>query len=162
MSKSKGRRDLNTIANRRLPTLSKNNVRLRPSPLSPRMNQGTFRRFKTMRPSVPLQAAEDRRYWHPAAPIHRPVRTLSGVQSHRLVIGKPNGRKQVSTNPYKRSAVAKPDMAGPPHQIAFHAPEKVVICVRRKRRKEVIFALNKAGKGGQRRPRRTHNSGVQC
>lgn len=49
-----------------------------------------------------------------------------------------------------------------PYQIAFSAPAETLVCIRRKRRKEVLFAKRKTGKGGQRRPRRTPWSKIKC
>lgn len=51
-----------------------------------------------------------------------------------------------------------------PTQIAFTAPRETIQCVRRQRRKEVMFAKNKAGKGKgrQRRPRRSRWSDIKC
>lgn len=49
-----------------------------------------------------------------------------------------------------------------PYQIAFTAPSETLVCVRRRRRKEVLFAKKKTGKGGQRRPRRSKWSDYKC
>lgn len=51
-----------------------------------------------------------------------------------------------------------------PYQIAFTAPAATIQCVRRQRRKEVMFAKNKAGKGKgrQRRPRWSRWSDIRC
>jgi len=49
-----------------------------------------------------------------------------------------------------------------PYQIAFSAPAETLVCIRRKRRKQVLFAKRKTGKGGQRRPRRSRWSDVKC
>lgn len=49
-----------------------------------------------------------------------------------------------------------------PHQLTFAAPDKVILCVRRKRRKQVMFAKGKAGKRGQRKPRRNYWSSISC
>lgn len=77
----------------------------------------------------------------------RPARMFSGVTATVGVADtpkKPKGRSQV------------------PFRLAFEAPAETVVCVRRSRRKEVLFAKNKAGKRGQRRPRRTAWSDVKC
>lgn len=47
-------------------------------------------------------------------------------------------------------------------RIGFANPWQVVICVRRKRRKEVMFATGRAGKGGQKSPKRNWYSEVRC
>lgn len=46
--------------------------------------------------------------------------------------------------------------------IKFKAPQSVLICVRRQRRREVLHAMKKAGKGGMRRPRRNQFSSISC
>lgn len=47
-------------------------------------------------------------------------------------------------------------------QMAFTAPTETLVCVRRSRRKEVLFAKKKTGKGGQRKPRRSTWSDYKC
>lgn len=49
-----------------------------------------------------------------------------------------------------------------PHVVKFTAPKETLICVRRHRRKEVLHALKKTGKGGQKKPRRTPWRDYQC
>lgn len=55
------------------------------------------------------------------------------------------------------------DYAGPPAAVGFEAPEGVIECVRRKTRREVIFATGHSG-GGPRKPtsRRTEKSKLEC
>lgn len=48
-----------------------------------------------------------------------------------------------------------------PH-VAFDAPKSVMVCVRRKQRKEVLHATRKAGKRGQKAPRRSVFSDIHC
>lgn len=45
---------------------------------------------------------------------------------------------------------------------SFSSPSRVIICIRRKIRKEVLHALKKSGKSGQRNPRRTAYSNIRC
>lgn len=47
-------------------------------------------------------------------------------------------------------------------QLAFTAPAETLVCVRRSRRKEVLFAKKKTGKSGQRKPRRSAWSSYKC
>lgn len=108
-----------------------------------------------------LRFAEDRREFHPSPDFHRPARNVFGDPRHYLVVGKKPRRS------IRRSlALVRPRRAsgvsGPTPRIAFAVPENVAICVRRKRRREVMFATRKNGKTGQRRPRRNAYSGVQC
>lgn len=96
---------------------------------------------------VDLRPISDRRLYHPLGAV-RPALSLSG-NPHRLVYGRNS----------KVTAVTRWPVAA----VAFHAPKRVVICVRRKRRKEVIFALGRAGRGGSfRKPRRNFYSSVEC
>ena len=44
----------------------------------------------------------------------------------------------------------------------FNAPQEVITCVRRKQRKEVMHAMKKSGKSGQRKPRRNQLSNTHC
>jgi len=49
-------------------------------------------------------------------------------------------------------------------RVGFSHPWQVIVCVRRKRRREVLHALRKTGRGGskQRKPRRNFWSEVRC
>lgn len=48
-------------------------------------------------------------------------------------------------------------------RVGFHMPWQVIVCVRRRRRREVIFAKGRAGKGGSfRKPNRNFWSEVRC
>lgn len=49
-----------------------------------------------------------------------------------------------------------------PYQLAFSAPAETLVCVRRRRRKEVLFAKRKTGRAGQKKPRRSKWSSYQC
>lgn len=93
---------------------------------------------------VDLRPVEDRRLFHPLGRV-RPALSVSG-QAHSLAL--PRGS---SRGVFLSSAVA------------FKSHKRVSICVRRKRRKEVIFALGRNGRGGSfRKPRRNFYSDVEC
>lgn len=86
------------------------------------------------------QELDDGREWHPegkfrpAAAVDRADRAIVDVQ-----------------RPYSRTVVG------------FANPNGVAVCVRRKTRREVLFAFNKArGRGGSARKRYTRNSSVKC
>lgn len=49
-----------------------------------------------------------------------------------------------------------------PYQMAFTAPGETIVCIRRKRRKEVLFAKRKTGKGGQKKARWSKWSSYKC
>lgn len=107
------------------------------------------------RPSAPilpdvthdLRPFEDRRTYHPLG-VFRPARVIGGHPVQPLVPSKP--AKQRS-----RAFLA--------HGLAFPNPKRVLICVRRKSRREVLFAKNLHRRGaGARKRRRTYYSEVKC
>lgn len=114
--------------------------------------------FSLPRPSRPLVVAlpdtgpliefEDRRRWHPEMDEFRPA-VVVPMSSAGLVV--PTSRRRQLR---ARQAV--------PRGLSFRTPKAVVICVRRKRRKEVMFASGRAGKRGQRKPRRSEWSSISC
>lgn len=85
----------------------------------------------------------DRRRFHPMGPL-RPAGGLTR-NSTRLKIAPAQKRGKL------------------PSRISFNIPKHVAVCVRRKIRKEVIFASGKGGKGGRKAPyRRNYWSDVRC
>lgn len=179
MAKAKSRsnprkqRDLYTIANRpkvvgSISNITKGDVDWFYSPeesLRRRAKlQGLVQRRKLYRRAAlgaVLLMSEDRRRFEPTQPgklsktrADRPARMLSGSPRHRLLVKplKPprSGRSRAQTTPIAdRTAVR------------FAQPSKVAICVRRRIRKEVIFAVGKSGSKAGRR-RRSYFSGVSC
>lgn len=79
-------------------------------------------------------------------PASGPARLFSGAVA-RLAVEAPKKGRGKSRVPY---------------QISFSAPAETVVCVRRSRRKEVLHALKKTGKRGQRKPRRTAWRNYKC
>lgn len=110
------------------------------------------RRLPTLSPSRQwdledyLISVEDRRTSHPDGPARAPRSTRSTHVNYAIA-----SHPSRSSNPW--------DV---PTGVAFEDPSRVLICVRRKQRKEVLHALGKAGKVGQRRPRRNHYSEIHC
>lgn len=103
-------------------------------------------------PSVTLGQYEDRRTYHPE-PYTRPAFALPR-KAARLVVRKPKNESSVFNAPYT---------SPPPISVGFAVPDRVAVCVRRKRRKEVIFALNKTGAGAKsKRRRKNAYSNVGC
>lgn len=103
-----------------------------------------------------LRFYEDRRTFHPEGRF-RPARSFNKTR-HRLVMSDyRKTRKNIKRNNFIKSY-------GPPISVGFREPERVLICVRRKRRREVMFALNKTGKGKgrQKRPRYSEYSKISC
>lgn len=96
---------------------------------------------------VNLSLFQDLRSFHPAGPS-RPLFTF-----------RPNAARVVAKAPApSRSGRMRFSHPG----LSFAAPDSVLVCVRRSRRKEVLFAKNKAGKRGQKRPRRNYWSSISC
>ena len=101
---------------------------------------------RAVRVSSTLRAIEDRRTWHPEGEF-RPARSFNKAR-HALVV--------------KKSPASSSGRFRLPTRVMFDAPKKVLICVRRQRRKEVIFAKGKAGGGRRRSPTRNWYSDVSC
>lgn len=86
---------------------------------------------------APMQLIEDRRLFHPARDL-RPVRSF--FTRPRLVISP--AKRPLRNGAHFRSPLF------PSHRVGFDIPRKVLICVRRKTRKEVIIAKRVAPSGG--------------
>lgn len=93
-----------------------------------------------------LRLFEDRREFYPD--LFRPAR---GVFSRSADI--------VVAEPRKRSARADLSV---PFRLSFRSPSHVVMCARRHRRREVLFAYRRTGKGAKSRRRRNEYSDVRC
>lgn len=96
-----------------------------------------------------LRQVEDRRRYHPMGESS-PALNTSGRQ-HTLTYAP---RHTNSTQLAKPSAL--------PKGVGFTTPQNVVVCIRRKKRQEVLHALKKAGKAGQKAPRRSAYSEIHC
>lgn len=90
-----------------------------------------------------LAPITDRRTYHPA-PRFRPV-TVSGSRHHTLAPGKK------FLTPFGVTPIVR-----------FEAPRKIAVCVRRKTRREVLFAQRRTGKGARSPRRRDEWSDVSC
>lgn len=104
-----------------------------------------------------LPLVEDRRLFYPRPPViarettYRPARRLSGGLA-RLVV-RPTPQRVLD-----RASTAR----FVPSAVRFDVPRDVAVCVRRKRRREVLHALKVAGRRGMRRPRRNEYSAISC
>ena len=104
-----------------------------------------------------LRALEDRRIHQPDPRPRRPLlhRWPLRVVGPKIGIGvRPASVREAPRGRYK-SAIAQLGMQ-------FNAPKKVLVCVRRKQRREVLMAFNKGGKGARSRRRRNEWSDVKC
>lgn len=103
-----------------------------------------------------LLLVEDRRLFQPSTgPLFRTLRSTA-----RLAVSRSRAKQSAT-----RGSDAKrhsPFFSGVPVRIGFRNPERVLVCVRRQRRKEVLHAFRKTGKVGQKRPRRSASSSISC
>lgn len=107
-----------------------------------------------------FQPLDDGRYWHPD-PDHGAL-TVGGRYA-RIVVHK---RPLIARNKALSGWIGGrgvPVGLQVPIGVRFESPYKVLTCIRRKVRREVIFARKKAGSGVRRRkPRRSWRSNVVC
>lgn len=107
-------------------------------------------------PVTSLRLYEDRRLWHPEG-RYAPARSFSRSR-HRLREVAPSRVSEA-----RRSRSVSNMSSLPVHRIGFERPERVLICVRRKMRREVLFARRKTGRGvKRRRPRFNWYSKISC
>lgn len=106
-------------------------------------------------PRVDLRLFEDRRTFHPD--FIRPAFSLPRASS-RLIVGKGILVGRPNTNVSRSDTVRSALRGSIPHQVGFEVPKDVVICLRRKRRREIMHALGKAGRGGIGRGRKRHTN----
>lgn len=59
---------------------------------------------------------------------------------------------------HKKARAAKTPFSA----VAFEQPHNTLVCIRRSRRKEILHALKKTGRKGQKRPRRSAFSDIHC
>lgn len=103
---------------------------------------------------------DDRRRFHPEGD-NRSVGSIPR-SSRQLVSGAPSRGPGNHSRRVKTFSPSAEVFSEPPSSVEYDKPEDVTPCVRRKQRREVIFAENKAGRGGQKKPRWTKDSKVAC
>lgn len=112
----------------------------------------------------PLLAFEDRRQYHPAGPS-RPAMMFgaSDVISYPVNYASNVARNFVYDVSGKRYVDKAKNLAGA--ALAFRDPARVAVCVRRKIRREVLFALSphrRIGSGRGKRRRQNWASAIRC
>lgn len=108
-------------------------------------------------PSLSLSMFEDRRAWGPDP--ERGAVTFGG-QYARVVV---HSRPVIARSNSVFTARGYPVGVQVPVGVRFESPFKVITCVRRKVRRQIMFAKRKAGYGQkQRKPRRNWRSDVSC
>lgn len=108
-------------------------------------------------PSTWLSDVEDGRQWHPDP--DQGALTVGG-RFARVVVHK---RPLVARANTIFSPSSYPVGLQVPVGVQFESPFKVITCLRRKVRREIMFAKRRAGYGKKvRKPRRTWRSNVSC
>lgn len=103
--------------------------------------------------SLPLSELQNGRLWSPNPfPTSWPDPLRLNSAKARLVIGQNVNRPFKPSRPF---ATLSP-------VVRFEAPKKVLVCIRRKQRREVLHAKGIAGRRGLRMPRRSPYSSVSC
>lgn len=105
----------------------------------------------------PLSVIEDFRAYHPRPRLRTYRSVFAGSIFSRSVVGMFSRDRAIRRNRINRRRLAHLSMDV--HRVL---PRSAVICAKRRSRREVIFAMNKAGRGGQRRPRRNETSEIIC
>lgn len=150
MSRSRRRREDNLPSlTTSLPSVSAPSVSARRSPLVASPSQTI------------LQQIEDRRTFHPLGES-RPARFSTGGPSRISVKDRAYNGRYKYADPHRISANIHLN-SGTKAPLSFAAPDGTIVCIRRRTRKEVLFATRRAGRGGkQRKHRRNAYSGVRC
>lgn len=108
-----------------------------------------------------LREIEDRRTYHPLGEF-RPARFRTGGPSRITVKDRPYNGRYKYADPHRNSRNIHLN-SGTKAPVSFAVPDGTVVCVRRKQRKEVLFAKRRAGaKGRQRRHKRNLWTKVRC
>lgn len=98
----------------------------------------------------------DARRFHPE-PLLRSI--CEPKVAARLTLPK---KSAVSVRGASSTPVGNRRMGHLPTNVAFSQPAKVSVCIRRKARREVLFAKNRTGKGARSRRTRSYWSDVKC
>lgn len=108
----------------------------------------------------PLQQVEDRRTFHPDGK-NRPALTKTGRPATVIAANRPRPKAKSKAQVNRFGPTVHSQTKG---VITFEAPKETVVCIRRHRRKEVLFAKKRTGKGGRRNrnPVRTWLSKISC
>lgn len=118
---------------------------------SPRLRFSKKPQYQWVSPKKNLRVYEDRRSFHPQGKS-APARSFSSTR-HRLKVA----QTYIPGPTYTQSLFSTLPVA-----IGFQQPKDVLVCVRRKERREVMFALKKAGKSGQQTRKLSEYSGIRC
>lgn len=96
------------------------------------------------------------------APILIPVAPLNPIDIGDGRHYRPDTRYAPPLAVRRSAAMVKPYTSGPLHGMRFADPKLVALCMRRKTRREVIFAFNKSRKGASAPKRKNFWSRISC
>lgn len=105
-----------------------------------------------------LSDIEDRRLFHFEG-ADRPALLDDGTPARVHVVDRRKNRNRVKPKAFRFGPKIYSQTKA---IVAFQEPERVAVCVRRKARREVLFAKKRAGRGGMRSPKRTWLSKISC
>lgn len=113
---------------------------------------------------------EDRYVSAPRNTILSPFDPLKLLEDRRLQLGPDLMRPALTFAGYKGSITATPPQKQRsrfralkfPSQLSFHAPTQVIVCAKRKIRREVLHALKKTRGYGRKKPHRNALSNIRC
>lgn len=141
-------RDRSKIAKPRLLSRSPspNPVSLAPLPKSPQV-------------AAPLRQVEDRRTFNPEHG-NRPALTIAGTPAVITVKSRPRPKPKTKASRAQVNRFGTLQPSQTKAAVTFAAPAATVVCIRRQRRKEVLFAKGKTSSRGHRR--RSWLSKISC
>lgn len=100
------------------------------------------------RPLVAVARSPDLRYFHPS---RLRARLASGPKVATVGASPSSSRSQKALGSFSRE------------RVSFHSPRKVMVCVRRKERREVLFAKGVGGsRQRKRKPKWSEYSSIAC
>lgn len=116
-----------------------------------------YKPFRSLAAVFPYKEVEDNRLWKPNYGIDR---STSRLRSGYLLSGLPAA---VGVSPSRSTRGNSRFLSFPSHRLAFAASRKVITCIRRTMRRQVLFARGVGGSGRTtRHPRWNELSNVSC
>lgn len=127
----------------------------------------TGKSLRVARPVLPLHMYEDRRLWHPEGAAAYPVSMVSKTprimdQSEIDPDVWRRIHKPLRSIPWTKMARESMHLAPATTVWGWDNPSKMIICLKRKIRREIMHAFGMSGKTGFKKPRFTQFSYVRC
>lgn len=135
---------------------SRRNNQIGGSPVGRETNRFARRSLPLQRKSI-LTQIEDRRAYHPEGETRTPKK-ITGIPS-RVVVNRPRSLRDGRGLSFYDRVTAIPAV---PVGLSFQDSTRVILCTRRKMRKEVLHAKGVAGTKGLKPPRFNYWSKISC